>query len=150
MLAHTIECMWERRISMFPILDTNLCDRPTRSENCARQEFCLFIHYLFFIHFQNGYRKAWCWSWRISPAKTKWGMIFLTCTYFAQENRIAQQSEKKQSMDFLRSYIITRSYSSLVSWPYPVIKIGMGDNEQYGNTGCGVFKRGYKIRKVFA
>ena len=21
---------------------------------------------------------------------------------------------------------------------------------RYGNTGCGVFKRGYKIRKVFA
>ena len=24
MLAHTIECMWERKISMFPVLDTNL------------------------------------------------------------------------------------------------------------------------------
>ena len=24
-LSHTIECMWERRASMFPVLDTNLC-----------------------------------------------------------------------------------------------------------------------------
>ena len=23
--AHTIECVWERRTSMFPVLDTNLC-----------------------------------------------------------------------------------------------------------------------------
>ena len=22
--------------------------------------------------------------------------------------------------------------------------------QEYGNTGCGVFKRGYKIRKIFA
>ena len=27
---------------------------------------------------------------------------------------------------------------------------GFGGTAPYGNTGCGVFKLGYKIRKVFA
>ena len=26
----------------------------------------------------------------------------------------------------------------------------MSDIEHYGNKGCGVFKRGYKFRKIFA
>ena len=29
-LSHTIECVWERRTSMFLVLDTNLCSQPTQ------------------------------------------------------------------------------------------------------------------------
>ena len=32
-LSHTIECMWERRTSLFPVLDTNLCNKPILLNN---------------------------------------------------------------------------------------------------------------------
>ena len=34
MLAHTIECMWERRVSMFPVLDTNLWVQAMEEKQC--------------------------------------------------------------------------------------------------------------------
>ena len=49
----------------------------------------------------------------------------------------------------LEILVIWVSWGLIISKHCTVLKVHM-IGTQYGNTGCGVFKRGYKIRKVFA